>query len=136
MKRKVDTIFIHCSASDASAHDDVAVINRWHKDRGWSGVGYHFFIQSSGAIQFGRDTEKTPAAQKGHNTGSLAICLSGNLEFTEKQFVSLRRLCLWLQKEVGAPLYIRAHNEVSTKSCPNFNIHARIPLDKAGYVLS
>src|SRR5690606_32519342 len=93
-KRPVSKVFLHCSASDFDAHDDIAVIKRWHvQDNGWSDVGYHFFITRKGVVQFGRSLESIPAAQKGHNKGSIAICLHGNAKFTNKQLRSLKALC-------------------------------------------
>lgn len=86
--RPVSRVFVHCSASDNPAHDSAAVIDAWHKKRGWSGISYHFFIRKDGALEMGRSVEKTPAAQGGHNTATIAICLHG-LEvdkFTEAQF--------------------------------------------------
>ena len=75
--RPVDRVFLHCSASDHAHHDDVSVMDKWHKARGWAGVGYHYFIKKDGTIQQGRDLEKTPAAQARHNRGTIAICCHG-----------------------------------------------------------
>ena len=77
-EREVDRVFLHCSASDNAEHDDIQIIRRWHTDpepqgRGWSDVGYHFFIRKDGEIQEGRPLTRTPAAQAGHNTGTIAI---------------------------------------------------------------
>ena len=94
--RHVETVFIHCSASDNPAHDDVSVIRSWHTDppRNWSDVGYHYFIKKDGTIQPGRPLEKTPAAQYPYNKGTLAVCLHGLKEelFTEAQHASLNFL--------------------------------------------
>jgi len=73
-KRKIHRVFIHCSASDHAHHDNVATMKQWHLARGFSDIGYHFFIQKDGTLEYGRDSEKTPAAQKGHNLNTLAIC--------------------------------------------------------------
>lgn len=125
--RKIDTIFLHCSASDNPRHDDISVIRDWHvnpkpKGNGWADVGYHFFITNAGQIQIGRPIEKIPAAQKGFNTGSIAICLSGEYEFTEAQFAALRELVNKLTIKYSITS-VRGHNEVDDgKTCPNFNV--------------
>ena len=49
--RVVHSVFLHCSASDNSKHDSVDIMDSWHKKRGWSGVGYHYFIKKDGVIQ-------------------------------------------------------------------------------------
>ena len=89
--RFVSTVFLHCSASNSPFHDHVQVIRQWHIEKGWADVGYHYFIRTDGTIQIGRALEKVPAAQKGHNRGSIAICLHGLNEedFTEEQYTAL-----------------------------------------------
>jgi hypothetical protein len=71
--RKIHRVFLHCSASDYAHHDNVATMTKWHLARGFKEVGYHFFIQKDGTLEYGRDVEKTPAAQKRHNLNTLAI---------------------------------------------------------------
>ena len=92
--RDVERVYLHCSASDRPAHDDVAVMREWHLARGWSDVGYHVFIKKDGEVQNGRSLEATPAAQGGHNTGTIAICLHGLAveNFTEAQYRKQRQL--------------------------------------------
>ena len=87
-KREVSKVFLHCSASSRPEHGDIEVIRQWHKQRGWSDVGYHYFIPFEGDIQSGRSIEKIPSAQKGHNTGSSASCVHGlkKSDFTLNQF--------------------------------------------------
>ncbi|VAW59386.1 hypothetical protein MNBD_GAMMA08-987 [hydrothermal vent metagenome] len=134
-KRSVKTVFLHCSASDNSNHDDVSVMEEWHKKRGFSGVGYHFFINKNGDIQQGRDLEKIPAAQKGHNTNSIAICLHGlKIEkFTQPQFDSVKNLCTAIDSEYSSiNIRFRGHKEVSNKSCPVFDYKTVLSLDKKG----
>ena len=93
--RSVDTVFLHCSASDVVGHDDVSVMRAWHLDRGWGDVGYHYFITKQGDIQAGRPVASIPAAQGGNNTGTIAICCHGLLieRFTQQQFASVKALC-------------------------------------------
>ena len=95
-QRSVDRVFLHCSASDNPEHDSVEVMRDWHvNDRGWDDVGYHFFIRKDGTVEAGRDLEKTPAAQRGHNSGTIAICLHGLAveKFRKAQFKSVIELC-------------------------------------------
>lgn len=134
--RKIKRVFIHCSASDKPKNDDVSVMDRWHKARGWSGVGYHFYIKRDGDIQVGRDIEKTPAAQKGNNTGTIAICLGGlSVDlFTDAQFSSLNSICNSINGAYDGKVTFHGHNEVSSKSCPVFNFREVIGLDSRGYL--
>lgn len=130
--RNIDRVFIHCSASDNEGHDDINVIRQWHLERGFNDVGYHYFIKKSGEIQTGRPMDKIPAAQRGHNEGSVAICLSGLDHFTEKQFKALRALCSQLDTQYQVSFH--GHREVSNKTCPNFNYKEVLDLDARGRI--
>ena len=128
--RHIDRVFIHCSASDNKNHDDINVIEQWHLDRGFSGVGYHFFIKKDGTIQNGREIDRTPAAQKGHNKGTIAICLGGLESFTQAQFDSLIILCYSIAGTYDVTFH--GHCEVSNKSCPVFDYKEVLGLDERG----
>lgn len=119
-RRPVTRVFIHCSASDNPAHDNVATMDRWHKERGWAGVGYHFFIRKSGLLELGRDLEKTPAAQRGHNRATIAICLHGleKDQFTAEQFSTLIGLCHQINEAYDGQVTFHGHCEVAAKTCP------------------
>ena len=120
--RPIHTIFLHCSDSDIKAHDNITTIKNWHLQRGFNDVGYHYFIRKDGTIEYGRDLNLIPASQYGYNTGSIAICLSGKDSFYEGQFKSLKKLIQCLERDLEKDLKIRLHNEVSSKTCPNFTL--------------
>jgi hypothetical protein len=133
-KREVDRVFIHCTAS-SNPRVTVKDIDQWHKERGWSGIGYHFFIDTAGKLNTGRNIESTPAAQAGNNTGTIAICLNGNVvkDFNEKQFETLRQFCIEIN-DAYDDITFHGHCEVSTKTCPVFDYKAVLKLDKDGYL--
>lgn len=132
--RNVWRVFLHCSASDNPDHDYPAVIEKWHRERGFAEIGYHFFIQKDGTILNGRDLEKIPAAQQGHNKGSIAICCHGldKDAFTDDQEKSLYSLCHRLNALYSHKLTFHGHCEVSDKSCPVFDYKEWLGLDGAG----
>lgn len=137
--REVTDVFIHCSASDNPKHDDVSVITKWHQERGWSTIGYHYFIKKDGTLQEGRDLERTPAAQKGYNTGSIAICLHGleKDKFTEAQFETLRKLCSEINEKYAGHIYFRGHCEVNPhKTCPVFDYKKVLNLNTIGHMMA
>lgn len=135
-KRRVHSVFIHCSASDNPEHDDIDVIRDWHvHGRGWSDVGYHYFIKKDGTLQEGRPLERIPSAQKGHNTGSIAVCVSGLEDFTEAQFDTLEDLCITIQNYYIERIRFRGHCEVSNKACPVFDYQQVLGLENDGYLI-
>ena len=54
--RTDEIILHHAEASHASVED----INQWHLERGWAGIGYHFYIRKDGKVYRGRP-EPAPA---------------------------------------------------------------------------
>jgi len=133
-KRKVDRVYLHCSASPRPEHGDVSVIREWHKARGWNDIGYHYFIPFDGELQKGRSLEKSPAAQKGNNTKTIAICLHGlhKPNFTLNQFDTLQKLCKQIDIKYLGDVTFHGHCEVSLKTCPVFDYKAVLDLDSIG----
>lgn len=130
-KRKINRVFLHCSASDRPEHDDVSVIKQWHLDRGFSDVGYHFYIKKDGQIQNGRNIEVTPAAQEGNNTNTIAICCGGLTDFTARQMNSLVELCDGINESIPDVTF-HGHCEVSAKTCPVYDYRHILDLDSTG----
>lgn len=116
--RLIEKHIIHCSDS---TFGDAALIDKWHKERGWSGIGYHFVILPDGTIERGRPWEEVGAHCKGHNRSSIGTCLIGKTEFTAKQMKSLSELDFYL-KLMFPNITTVGHRDLSTKPCPNFNV--------------
>ncbi len=110
------------------------IMRQWHKERGWRDVGYHYFIRKDGVIEDGRSLEETPAAQQGHNTGTIAICLHGlkRENFTKAQFESVIALCQAIDRAYDNQLTFHGHCEVSAKTCPVFDYKTVLGLTDAG----
>ncbi len=133
-KRPVSRVFIHCSASDNPEFDNVATMDLWHRQRGWSQVGYHLFIRKSGLIEVGRSLELVPAAQQGHNSGTIAICLHGldEKKFTDEQLQALIGLCHQINQAYRGAVTFHGHCEVAAKTCPVIDYRAILGLREVG----
>ena len=126
--RLINKIIIHCSDSDNPKHNDISVIDDWHKERGWSGVGYHYFITNEGYVQKGRKEADIGAHAKYHNASSIGICLAGRNEFSDAQYEACIQLVMRLMAKYPKIVMknILAHNQVSNKTCPNFDVEEKI----------
>ena len=132
MPRQItDLIFVHCSATKPSMDTDIKDIDRWHRERGFLKVGYHFVIKRDGTLQKGRELMEAGAHVKSYNHRSIGIALCGgvsetNVEvwennFQSEQWATLYNLIVDL-KEKFPDVKIMGHNEVSSKACPSFNV--------------
>ena len=133
--RSVDRVFLHCSASDVPGHDNIETIRRWHvQDNGWSDVGYHYYVNKAGKVFAGRPVTQTPAAQAGHNTGTIAICCGGLHEdaFTEAQYATLREMCRTINDAYDGAVTFHGHREVASKACPVYDYKSILKLDRYG----
>lgn len=133
--RKINKIIIHCSATREGEDISAAVIDRWHRDRGWSGIGYHYVVSLNGNIEYGRPIDKQGAHVKNHNKGSIGICYIGGVESerdsngkwiakdtrTLEQKESLLDLIKTL-KRLNPEATVHGHNEFAAKACPCFNV--------------
>ena len=128
--RKINKIIIHCSDSDHSYHDNIHTIKQWHLQRGFSDVGYHYFINKVGKLEIGRRIKTVGAHSRGQNSSSIGICLSGKktVLFTDMQFKTLAKLCFNLIDVFDLSVNeIYAHNNFNPgKTCPNFLVESFI----------
>jgi N-acetylmuramoyl-L-alanine amidase len=118
---------IHCSDTPDDREVDIADITRWHKERGFATIGYHFVIKRSGKIQSGRPVLDLGAHVEHHNKDNIGICLVGRHKFTLAQFRSLEWLIDSLLGDVlKVPREaIFTHNYYNpNKSCPNIPMEA------------
>jgi len=119
--RAISKIILHCSASDSDTQT-AAVIDQWHKERGWAKIGYHYFIRKNGLIESGRAVEEIGAHVHGQNSDSLGICVAGLKHFEPTQFESLQDLLLCLRR-IWPDASIHGHNEFDkNKECPVYDV--------------
>ncbi|MEM9147985.1 MAG: N-acetylmuramoyl-L-alanine amidase [Pseudomonadota bacterium] len=135
-------LFVHTAAADIP-DVDAAVIDRWHRARGWAGIGYHYVIlddrhgsKADGTVEAGRAESRTGAHVRGVNARSLGICCAGHGDrrsLTSAQTAALIALLVRLAKRHDVPAAnILGHREVNrlverdvlspryrtSKSCP------------------
>ena len=129
--RTIDKIIIHCSATLPGQRVDVETITRWHKQRGFKTIGYHFFIDRSGTIHAGRPLEQQGAHCKGQNARSIGICYEGGLDKygvpldtrTIMQRIAMKELVAQLQERFTEAT-VHGHREFANKACPCFDVAA------------
>ena len=128
--RQIKEIIVHCSATREGQDIPVETIKDWHVNgRGWSDIGYHFYIDIKGDIHKGRDISRIGAHCSGHNRNSIGVCYCGGVEAdgrtpkdtrTEEQKQGLLHVLKTLKAMYPAAT-IYSHNEFANKACPSFN---------------
>lgn len=157
--RELNLIVVHCSATPAKMDIGADTIRKWHKDKGWSDIGYHYVIKRNGTIELGRPVERMGAHVRGYNKNSIGICMVGGEydgdakddhsfpenNFNLVQFESLRELVNDIEVDYGVT-EICGHRDLSPdknndgevtidewlKVCPCFDVKEMFKSKKAG----
>ena len=79
LRKKTDYLIIHCAATKPSMDIGVNEIRKWHLDRGWRDVGYHYMIRRNGEVELGRRNDDMGAHASGYNHNSIGVCLIGGM---------------------------------------------------------
>lgn len=87
------------------------------RSKGLLAVGYHFVIETNGAVKSGRPLEAVGSHTHGHNEDSVGVCLA--LPFSEAQRLALAGLVHRLQVLYAIPLSIVGHKEVHRTRSPD-----------------
>ena len=128
-KRTITEIIVHCTATPEGKDYTVDDIRQWHKERGWSDIGYHYVIDRRGHILAGRDVDIIGAHCEGHNAHSIGVVYIGGVSAlngkpkdtrTLSQKASLIR-CLTELRSLYPYAKIYGHRDFSSKECPCFD---------------
>lgn len=135
-RKATDFIAIHCSASVPDEKTDWRTIDRWHRQRGFLMIGYHYVIKTDGTTEKGRDEDSIGAHVERFNANSIGICMVGGVDangpsgkpvnnFSEDQFQSLAVLLLELRAKYPKAV-IQGHRDFPNvaKACPSFDVRA------------
>ena len=116
-RTKTNLIVLHHAAAKTCTVQD---IHRWHIDRGWSGIGYHFFVDKSGTVWRGRPEDRVGAHTVNYNSNSIGICFEGNFEnegMPAPQEAAGAALIAYLKGKYPIER-IAGHGELKATACP------------------
>jgi N-acetylmuramoyl-L-alanine amidase len=134
--RDITHIVIHCSATPEGKEFTAKDIDRWHKERGWAGIGYHYVVKLDGTIEHGRPLEKVGAHVAGHNANSIGIVYIGGLAKdgktpkdtrTPAQRTALRTLVAEMHRRFPSA-QVLGHRDFPGvhKACPSFDVRTQL----------
>lgn len=107
----------HAAAVKCSAAD----VDRWHKENGWSGIGYHYFVRKDGSIYRGRPRSALGAQVQGKNNISLGICAEGDYDREQTMPAAQKSAIKALLRElkrIYPSAEIVGHGEIGESDCP------------------
>lgn len=126
-------IAVHCSATPEGKNFNAADLDRWHRERGWAGIGYHYVVLRDGSIEEGRPRDAMGAHVAGHNSEAIGVVYIGGVAAdgktakdtrTPEQKAALRQLLGHLKAVYRKqdPI-IQGHRDFPhvAKACPSFD---------------
>lgn len=148
--RTIDTIVIHCSATRVGQDVRASDIDKWHRERGFSMIGYNYVIDLDGMVEVGRPLTMNGAHCTGYNDHSIGICYIGGLDSlggpldtrTYEQKKAMHALVRKLMDEYPTITKVIGHRDTSPdlngdgvitpdewiKTCPCFDVKAEFPI--------
>ncbi len=147
MKRRIDFIVIHCTATREDRRLSEEELERYHRSLGYQECGYHFYVKRDGNIVTMRDMSKPGAHVRGYNSNSVGIAYEGGLDAnedpkdtrTERQRDSLQLLVSSLRRDYPEAKVV-GHRDLSPdlngdgkittqewqKMCPCFDVETEL----------
>ena len=125
--RPITEIIVHCSDTRAGMNFTADDIKRWHREKGYRTIGYHYVVDLDGMVEVGRPVEQIGAHCKYHNTHSIGVCYIGGQDAqgrhvdtrTDEQKRAMRTLLSSLVRKYHAPIY--GHRDFRPRDCPCFD---------------
>jgi hypothetical protein len=124
IRQETNFIVVHHAAAMSCTAQD---IHGWHRQKGWTGIGYHFFVNKKGEIYRGRPVEVEGSHTLGFNSQSIGVCFEGNFEQevmdSKEQIASGVELIQSLFNQYKKVRVI-SHKGLTSTDCPgkNFDI--------------
>ena len=127
--REINLIVVHCTATKSWMDVRADDVDRWHRQRGFLGIGYHFLITLDGDIEVGRPLAQVGAHCRGHNAHSVGVAYVGGLDAkgraadtrTDAQKQALTALLQRL-RQLFPQAEIAPHRRFAPKACPCFDV--------------
>lgn len=120
IRNSTERIILHHAAASQCSADD---IDKWHKQKDYSCIGYHFFIRKDGTIYRGRQENTIGAHAYQNNYNSIGICFEGDFEkeqMTDAQVEAGKKLVAYLKNKYNISK-VQKHSDVCSTSCPGKN---------------
>ena len=127
--RPIDEIVMHCAATPKGRATTVADIDRWHRARGFRGIGYHYVVHLDGTVREGRPVARPGAHVKGRNRRTIGVCYIGGVDArgrpedtrTPAQRKAIDKLLRRLLREHPTVTTISGHDQYAAKACPSYD---------------
>lgn len=126
-KNRPKRAILHCAATpDFGDKFGAKDIDKWHRERGWKGCGYHWVLRRSGIWELGRPIELYGAhCRLGGNIDTVGLCYMGTHHPAPEQLEALVAKARELKTQFGIEVDDWfGHYEIDGRKprCPGFDM--------------
>jgi hypothetical protein len=118
-----EALIIHHTAS--SQNTKLETIRRWHKERGWQDVGYHYVMEihnGRGVLKIGRPDTQPGAHTVGWNNKAIGLVVVGNYDtetIGERLYMDILAAVVHICLKYSIPAdKIFGHRDKASTACP------------------
>lgn len=129
--KTIEGIVLHHSG--VKVLQSVEIIHNYHKNKGWAGIGYHFYVRKDGSVYRGRPENMAGAHCPGVNSISLGICAESDFEqeiMNDVQKNAIVELIKNIKSRYNIQ-WIKGHREILSTDCPGANYPLQEIIDLA-----
>lgn len=119
-RRLTDCIVLHHEAASGFTAQQ---IHQVHLARGWSGIGYHYYVRKDGSVYRGRPETASGAHTEDENYHTIGICFEGNFETDVMGGVQMetgRELLADIRTRYPG-VDVKKHRDFNATACPGKN---------------
>jgi hypothetical protein len=111
---------------------DILGVDKYHRNKGWDGIGYHFAGFQSGNLYACRPVTRTGAHCLGQNSKSIGYVLFIDGDVHTPTAAAIETFRDWLEASIAsgllaADVVIRPHRDFADTSCPGKFVTPLIP---------
>jgi len=122
-RRRVKGVVVHHGGVREAPAGAAALVafERHHMDgRGWNAIAYNWLVDEAGVIYEGRGAGVVGGATRGWNSRTESICFTqwGGDAVPETAKKSIRWLVDDISQRYGGGLWVKAHRDFASTSCP------------------
>lgn len=131
----IERLTVHHTAalleSNTQAPARVRQHQKWHIDRGWPDLAYHFIVDAHGHVYKGRPVSAVGDTGTEYDpTGHFLVCAEGDFDqqgMPTAQLDAMVDVLAWAAGEFNvSPTTIRGHRDWAATSCPGDNFYPTV----------
>jgi N-acetyl-anhydromuramyl-L-alanine amidase AmpD len=128
-ERTITNLLVLHHIGDIDRDVSAAEIHKWHLEKEWSGIGYHYVIRKDGTTERGRPRNNIGAHAQGFNSRSIGINIVGDFEQSTPNPAQVESAAMLIAELSNiycltpTPETVVGHHDLMATTCPGQNLY-------------